>query len=180
MPTCAFRAPTSGDIFVSDGYRQSRVHRFTHEGVLKLSWGSGDLNFYDEGHWGSTAARGTGPGEFHCPHGLTVDKEDRVYVMDRSNDRVQVFDENGEYLSEWSIPSPNSAVIDDENIMHSASGGRVYLSTLDGKNIGAWGERGEEPWQFKGSPHGIWLDSQGDVYVAQVGAQNAINKYART
>ena len=178
-PTCAVRAPTSGDIYVSDGYRQNRVHRFTHDGELVVSWGKGELNYYDDERWGSTAKQGTGPGEFHCPHGIVVDKDDRAYVMDRTNDRIQVFDENGEYLSEWSIPEPNSAVIDDDNIMHSASGSRVYQSTLDGQNIGAWGERGDEAWQFSGGPHGIWVDSRGDMYVAQVGAQNAINKFAR-
>ena len=67
MPTCAVLAPISGDIYVSDGYRQSRVHRFTYDGDLKLSWGSGDLNLYDEDMWDSTAKAGTGPGEFHCP-----------------------------------------------------------------------------------------------------------------
>ena len=179
QPTCAFRAPTSGDIFVSDGYRQSRVHRFTHEGKLVLSWGKGDLNLYDEEVWSSTATPGTGPGEFHCPHGITVDKENRVYIMDRSNSRIQVFDENGVYLSEWSIPGPKQAVIDDDGIMHSVSGGQVYLSTLDGENLGSWGEKGDEAWQFTGGPHGIWIDSHGDVYVAQVGAKNGINKYAR-
>ena len=178
MPTCAFRAPTSGDIFVSDGYRQNRIHRFTHEGELVVSWGKGDLSYADENR-GSKAKHGKGPGEFHCPHGIVVDNENKVYVMDRTNDRIQVFDENGEYLSEWSIPSPNAAVIDGENIMHSASGGQVYQSTLDGKNIGSWGEKGDQAWQFTGGAHGIWIDSRGDVYVAQVGAQNAINKYAR-
>ena len=99
--------------------------------------------------------------------------------MDRENSRVQIFDENGEYLSEWSVPRPNQGFIDENDVMHSASGGQVYLNTLDGQLIGSWGERGPEKWQFTGGPHGLWIDSNGDVYVAQVGEPNGLNKYAR-
>ena len=179
QPTCAVRSPMSGDIFVSDGYRQSRVHRFTFDGELKLSWGSGAQNLFDLEVFGDDAPAGTGPGEFNCPHGITVGKNDRVYVMDRSNNRIQVFDENGEYQTEWEIPGPNQAVIDEDDIMHSASGQQVWVTKLNGEHIGSWGQRGEEPWQFTGGPHGLWIDSHGDMYVGQVGAQNGLNKYAR-
>ena len=179
QPTCAVRSPMSGDIFVSDGYRQSRVHRFTPEGELKLSWGSGAQNLYDFEVYGDDAPAGTGPGEFNCPHGIVVGNDDRVYVMDRSNSRIQVFDENGEYLTEWAIPGPNQAVIDSDGVMHSASGQQVWVTKLDGEHVGSWGERGAESWQFTGGPHGLWIDSHGDMYVGQVGAQNGLNKYAR-
>ena len=179
QPTCAVRSPKSGDIFVSDGYRQSRIHRFTYEGELVLSWGKGDLNLYDEEVFNSPATPGTGPGEFHTPHGLTVDKEDRVYVQDRSNARIQVFDAEGNYLSEWPIPGPNQSVIDENDMIHTASGGKVMVSTLDGNHLGAWGERGDEAWQFTGGAHGVWIDNEGSVYVGQVGAENGLNKFAR-
>ena len=179
QPTCAVRSHKSGDIFVSDGYRQSRIHRFTGEGELILSWGKGDLNLYDEEVYHSTATPGTGPGEFHCPHGLCVDDEDRVYVQDRSNSRIQIFDNEGKYLSEWEIPGPNQAVIDEKGMLHSASGGQVWISTLDGKHLGSWGERGDEAWQFTGGTHGLWIDNAGSMYVAQVGVENGLNKYVR-
>lgn len=180
-PTCAVRAPMSGDIYVSDGYRQCRAHRFSPEGDLKLSWGSGDWNEYDFAIYGHNPTPGTGPGEFKLPHSITVDKEDRVYIMDRENNRIQVFDANGKYLDQWFIKSPNQAVIDENDIMHVAADRRVaYLNTENGELIGSWGETGPEPWQFTGFTHGLWIDSHGDLYVGQVGAPNGLNKYART
>ena len=179
MPTGAVQAP-NGDIYVSDGYRQSRIHRFTADGELTLSWGSGDLTDYDETIHGSTATPGTGPGEFNLPHSVNVDAGGRVYVMDRSNTRIQVFDAGGAYLTEWNdVPSPNQATVDDDGVMHVACGPTIQLYALDGELLGAWGERGDRPDQFSGAPHGISIDSNGDVYVAQVGAQKALNKFAR-
>lgn len=179
QPTGAVLAPKSGDLYISDGYRQCRVHRFSPEGELKLSWGSGEWHEYDFAIFGHDPTPGTGPGEFKLPHGISVDKNDRVYIMDRENNRIQVFDENGGYLYEWSIPGPNQAFIDEDDIMHSASNGQVYVSKLDGELIGSWCSRGPEPWQFTGGPHGIWIDSHGDIYVGQVGEPNGLNKYAR-
>ena len=179
QPTCAVRSPKSGDIFVSDGYRQSRVHRFTYEGELVLSWGKGDLNLYDEEVFKSPATPGTGPGEFHTPHGLTVDNEERVYVQDRSNARIQIFDGDGNYLSEFGMLGPNQSVIDENNMLHTASGTQITVSTLDGENQGAWGEPGEKPWQFLGGAHGLSIDNAGSMYVGQVGVENGLNKFAR-
>ncbi len=180
QPTCAVRSPKSGDIFVSDGYRQSRIHRFTSDGELVLSWGKGDLNLYDQEVHNSTATPGTGPGEFNCPHGLTVDNEDRVYVQDRGNNRIQIFDNQGNYLSEWEIPSPNQSVIDDDGLIYTASGGQVRISNYEGEHLAAWGERGPESWQFTGGAHGLCLDNnEGALYVSQVGAENGLNKFVR-
>jgi len=179
QPTCAVRSPVSGDIFVSDGYRQSRAHRFSPEGELTLSWGSGEQTLYDLEALGVDAPAGTGPGQFNCPHSITVGNDDRVYVMDRSNNRIQVFDENGEYVTEWPMRDPNKAFIDENDVMHSASGGQVWLTTLDGEHMGSWGEHGTEPWQFSGGVHGLWIDSHGDIYVGQVDIPNSLNKYAR-
>jgi sugar lactone lactonase YvrE len=179
MPTGVVQSET-GDIFVSDGYRQSRVHRFTADGELVLSWGSGDRNNYEENIHASTPTPGTGPGEFNLPHSVTVGSDGRVYIMDRSNLRIQVFDSEGNYLDEWNdVPSPNQATIDDDGIMHVATAAGVQVRTLEGELLGTWGEKGDRPDQFSGAPHGIWIDSTGDVYVAQVGAQKALNKFAR-
>ena len=156
----------SGDIFVADGYGQNRVHRFTSSGELICSWG----------------ASGTGPGQFDLPHDVTVDRHDRVYVMDRSNKRCQVFTSNGEYITEWGdIAGPNDAVIDDDDVMHIPLGGGrgIQLMSLEGEVVGRWGEQGSEPGEFLGAPHGLWIDRHGDLYVAEVNAGNRLQKYAR-
>ena len=91
-------------------------------------------------------------------------------------------------MFEWSAPGPNQGFIDENDVMHSASGrtpidatsgGHIRLNKLDGELIGYWGERGPAAWQFTGGPHGLWIDAHGDVYVGQVGAENGLNKYAR-
>ena len=84
QPTRAVACP-SGDIFVTDGYGQNRVHRFSPDGRLRLSWGEA----------------GSGPGQFDTPHSLWVDGDERVYVVDRANGRVQVFTGYGAFIVEW-------------------------------------------------------------------------------
>jgi DNA-binding beta-propeller fold protein YncE len=86
-----FNRPTNiavgpkGDLYVSDGYGNCRVHQFSPSGQLKHSWG----------------APGRGPGEFYLPHGIAVAADGRVFVCDRESDRIQIFSPDGEYLSEW-------------------------------------------------------------------------------
>ena len=187
-PDMPFHSPTnaaispSGGFYVSDGYEQNRCHCFTHSGDLKFSWGSGDAVYYNMAvHGEPIGTAGTGPGEFNLPHGIAVDQSGQVYVIDRENGRVQVFTATGEYVAEWNdVPGGNDAVIDSSGVMHVATGpGQIILKSLDGETLGIWGSRGEEPGQFQGYPHGIWIDSNGDVYVAQVGAQLALHKFAR-
>ena len=183
-----FRSPTnatiavSGDLYVSDGYEQNRCHCFTSAGELKWSWGRGDAVYYQmAAHGEMTGVVGDGPGEFNLPHGIVTDSSGRVYVIDRENGRVQVFTAEGEYMTEWNdVPGGNDAVVDGNGVMHIATGhGPIILKSLDGETVGVWGERGEEARRFSGYPHGIWIDSQGGVYVAQVGAQLALDKFAR-
>ena len=102
MPTRMFRAP-SGDIYVSDGYRNARVHRFSSGGELVSSWGE--------------PGKG-GPGEFHLPHSLWVDSEGLVYVCDRKNQRVQIFSPEGEFVIQWEgLTEPVDICMDgDENV----------------------------------------------------------------
>ena len=84
LPTDVGFSP-GGDIYVSDGYGNARVVKFSSDGTYLSEWGS----------------RGTGPGEFGLPHGIAVDEDGRVYVVDRDNRRVQVFDGDGMFLDEW-------------------------------------------------------------------------------
>ena len=80
----------SGDLYVSDGYRNARVHRFSNDGQLKSSWGQP----------GKSEA-----GHFHLPHSLLVEN-DKVYVCDRENHRMQLFDLDGEFLEIWDNIQP--------------------------------------------------------------------------
>jgi sugar lactone lactonase YvrE len=170
-PGQPFNQPTravlsqSGEMYVSDGYGQSRVHRMTLDGEAIVSWG----------------APGAGPGEFNLPHDVTVDKNDRVYILDRGNLRCQIFNSNGEYLTEWAdLRSPNDLFIDSDDVIHIAEGGqRITVMTLDGEIITQWGEKGEQPGQFSNSPHGIWVDSHGDVYISEVIADKRFQKFVR-
>src|SRR5690606_37188730 len=74
-----------GSIYVADDYGNARVHKYDSKGTYLFSWGQS----------------GTGPGEFNIPHNLICDAEGKVYVADRENHRIQVFDGNGQYLTEW-------------------------------------------------------------------------------
>ena len=187
-PTRAVQSP-SGEIFVSDGYWQNRVHRFTQSGEHVLSWGKGEPVFNRDA-WSfykkeagdlATGIPSTGPGEFNLPHDVTVSRDNRIFVMDRENNRCQIFDTDGSYLEEWSdIRGPNDAIVDQNDIMFIAEGvGSVLVTTLDGDVIDRWGKRGDDDGDFRGFPHGIWLDNQEDLYVAEVGATHAIQKFAR-
>ena len=155
----------SGDIFVADGYGQDRVHRLSPDGEVVCSWGES----------------GDGPGQFNLPHDVTVDRNDRVYVMDRTNNRCQVFESDGTYITEWrDIAGPNDAVIDGDDVMHIAEGRTgMLLMGLDGAVIGRWGENGSGPGQIEGGLHGLWIDRHGDLYTAEVGAEDRLTKYAR-
>ena len=145
----------SGHIFVSDGYGQNRIHRLTPDGEVIVSWGE----------------TGKGPGQFELPHSLNVDDHDKVYVLDRPNNRCQIFNTDGEYLEEWGdLEGPNDLVF-DEDVIHIASGsGRVYLMTLEGDLIGHW---------MAGPSHGMWLDDRGDIYLAMLSNHERLRKYVR-
>jgi DNA-binding beta-propeller fold protein YncE len=156
-PTEMMVAP-SGDLYVSDGYRNSRVHRFSSQGALLDSWGQPGKEE---------------PGEFHLPHSLWVDKQGQVYVCDRENSRIQVFTGAGKFLSQWrDIVKPTDISFDAEEVVY-VSEQRPSISVLDktGKPLA----RFDTPV----SGHGLWVDAlTGDVYLASVGAKKLI-KYER-
>jgi DNA-binding beta-propeller fold protein YncE len=156
-PTEMMVAP-SGDLYVSDGYRNSRVHRFSSQGALLDSWGKPGKEE---------------PGEFHLPHSLWVDKQGQVYVCDRENSRIQVFTGAGKFLSQWrDIVKPTDISFDGEEIAY-VSEQRPSISVMEksGKVLA----RFDTPV----SGHGLWVDAiTGDVYLASVGAKKLI-KYVR-
>lgn len=164
-PTRAFLTG-SGDLFVSDGYGQRRVHRFAEDGTLTRSWGE----------------PGSGPGQFEWPvHSVWVDSRDRVHIVDRGNGRIQRFSLDGEYLDELSgLVSPNDIFITpDDTVYVTEGGGFVRIMTLDDNVLSRWGEKGEEQGQFSASPHSIWVDRQGDLYVGEVVAHDRFQKFIR-
>jgi DNA-binding beta-propeller fold protein YncE len=169
-PTHVALCPKNGDIYVSDGYGNSRVHKYDPKGRLLFSWGE----------------PGTDPGCFNIPHNIATDAEGRVYVADRENHRVQIFDDKGQYLTQLSnLYRPCGLFSDRRNggllyvgelpaaLAVSAEvpniGARVSIVTLKGELVGRIGGRfaGEKPGEFI-APHGCVVDSRGDLYVAEV------------
>jgi streptogramin lyase len=169
-PTHVALCPRTGDVYVSDGYGNSRVHKYDPKGRHLFSWG----------------APGTEPGSFNLPHNIATDAEGLVYVADRENHRVQVFDGKGHYLSQVNnlhrpcglfcerrhggllyvgeLPTHLAVNAEVPNL-----GARVSIVNLKGDLVGRIGGRfaGEAPGEFV-APHGCTVDSHGDLYVAEV------------
>ncbi len=163
QPTHAFVA-SDGAMFVSDGYGQRRVHRFGPDGKLEVSWGEA----------------GDGPGQFALPHDVWVDERGRVIVCDRENQRIQFFDRDGVYLTEWNdLKAPMQVYIRDEIIYLAEARQQISILTLDGETLTRWGSQGPGADQFTDSPHSIWVDSRGDIYVSEVTGQDKFQKYRR-
>lgn len=168
-----FRKPTdiafdsAGYMYISDGYENYRVHKYTPEGELVKSWGR----------------QGSGPGEFELSHCVRVDPDDRVMVADRTNNRIQFFDTEGNHLTEWTgLHHPDTIFIDGGGIVYIAElDQRVSIWTLEGEKLAEWGggEKSEKPGEFQGCPHGIWVDSHGDIYVGQVHTDGGLQKFVR-
>ena len=174
-PTHAVQAP-NGDIVVSDGYGQNRIHRFSAKGEHILSWGSGTVAFGVN----AVGPASTGPGELNVPHDVVVDGDSLVIVSDRENNRLQLFTLNGEYINMFGVTHPNKVQIDSDGVLHIGGGAGVEVWTKSGERLGSWGETGSEPGQFvRGSIHGIWLDGEGSIYTAEAGFNNRLQKFAR-
>jgi peptidylamidoglycolate lyase len=155
-----FKRPTDiawlpdGTFFVSDGYGNTRVAKFDKNGKFLMAWGT----------------RGTGNGEFNTPHSITIDKNRRVYVSDRANNRVQVFDENGKYLDQFPrITQPYHIRISDDQFLWAFSGplDKLMKYDLNGHLLYAWGTHGTTPGFFW-AVHEFSVDSDGNFYTAEV------------
>lgn len=172
FPTNVALAP-AGDIYISDGYGNARVHHFSPDGRLLASWGE----------------PGSGPGQFRVPHGIAVGRDGTVYVADRENSRVQRFSADGEFLAEWiEIARPCQVALDAAGRVWvaelgyragmwpgtfapspDATGGRVSVFDSSGRVLARFGG-GANP-TARGdffAPHDLGIDSRGDVYVAEV------------
>jgi len=156
----AFNRPTdvafglNGEIYISDGYVNSRVVKFSKEGRYITAWGK----------------KGKGPGEFNLPHSVAVDKQGRVYVGDRENRRLQVFDGNGKFLEEWThVGSPWGLDLQPDQTLFIADGynDRVLKVDLTGKVLGAFGGNGRMPGEMN-FVHHLEVDSAGNIYVGEI------------
>lgn len=146
----------SGELYVADGYGNSSVHRFSAEGDYISSFGS----------------PGSGPGQFRVPHSIRVSQDGRVYVADRENHRVQVFTEDGEFLSEWTdFKCPMGVHIDAAQVVYVTDQvPRISIYTLDGELLA----RGRT---FEGA-HQVYTDSEGSIYGIDT-ANQRIQKFVR-
>jgi hypothetical protein len=159
----------SGEFFVADGYQNTRVMKFDKDGKFLMTWGQ-------RGEQGKE----TRPGYFNNVHGVAVDPQTRrVYVNDRNNGRVQVFDENGKYVDEWSFGPRTYSDIhlfiipSDRNLWAFDRGtSKILKYSLDGKFQLSWGTWGDFAGAFWGV-HGMAVDSAGNVYTAAVDSGGA-------
>jgi len=162
-----------GELYISDGYGNARVHKYSPDGKLKFSWGE----------------PGTDPGQFNLPHNICCDDDGWVYVADRESHRVQVFDGKGKYETQWNnlhrpsglfMPKGKCPVcyigecgpVMGVNRASPNLGPRVSIVDNKGALLARFGDvagAGNAPGQFI-SPHGMAVDSRGDVYVGEVSA----------
>lgn len=170
MPTKVAVCPRTGNLFVSDGYGNSRVHKFDPAGRHLLSWGE----------------PGTDPGCFNLPHAVLLGPDGTVHVADRENHRIQLFDPQGHYLGQWNnLHRPIGLCADPgrEGLLFVAEaptgltinagvpniGNRVSVLSWSGALVGRIGTPlgGEALGEFI-APHGIAIDSRGALYVGEV------------
>ncbi len=166
-----FMAFLDDAFFVADGYANTRVVKFDKEGNYLMDWGMrGD------------PPNESRPGYMNNVHGVAVDVQTRrVFVNDRANNRVQVFDENGEYLDEWSFgPEPTDIhlfYIGADNVLWAAdrATSKILGYDLEGNLIYSWGTFGDFPGGQWGT-HGLSVDQEGNLYIAEVG-NGRVQKY---
>jgi DNA-binding beta-propeller fold protein YncE len=164
-PTQVALSP-AGEIYVSDGYGNARVHKFTPEGELMFSWGE----------------PGTGPGQFSIVHAVCTDKNGVVYIADRENSRIQVFTPEGKFIEAWTeMQKPQGFYLGPDGLLYTtekpvkrqdgATGflpPRVSIWNTSGRLLARWGgEDLAKPGNFF-APHGIWGDARGDLYVGEL------------
>jgi DNA-binding beta-propeller fold protein YncE len=144
---------SNGEVFVTDGYGNSRVVRFSAAGKFIQEWGRA----------------GSGAGEFNAPHSAIVDGSGRLLVCDRDNQRIQIFSQEGVLQDTWSGYTPFGIAIDGSGTVFVADGKRneIFQVDGDGEIVRSWGKEGTEAGQFR-TPHLMTADRQGNLFVAEV------------
>ncbi len=173
LPTDVAVLP-DGSFYVSDGYKNTRVVKFAADGRYEFEWGG----------------MGDGPGQFNLPHGIAVDARGRVFVCDRTNSRLQVFDARGKFLAQWKGPQigrPYGVDVGPDGHVFIVDGGDPAADTAErgkaveldaeGRVLDTFGSPGKRPGQFQ-TGHDIAVAPDGAVYVAE-GAGKRVQKFAR-
>ena len=155
-----------GTYFISDGYGGKRIAKFDPDGNFIMDWGSAPVD-----------PDNPGPGEFNNPHSIAISADRRIFVIDRGNERMQVFDENGNFLDMWSLRSPHwpesqntllvNHFIDTDGYIwvSNAPTSRLMKFDQDGNYLYGWGAPGMEAGRLACS-HGITTDQDGNLYIA--------------
>jgi hypothetical protein len=167
-PTDLFDRPTDvawdadGNIYVADGIGNARVAKFDKNGVFIKSWGS----------------RGNEPGKFATVRGIAIDAKGNVYVADGGNKRIEVFDRDGNFKTQFSnVGSPRALCITPAQVLYSSNsnppndidtGGEVYKLQLDGTIVGRFGRAGKAAKEF-GTLNAIDCRGENNLYVAEIG-----------
>jgi 6-bladed beta-propeller len=160
-----------GTFFVGDGFGNNRVVKYDKDGNYLMTWGT----------------KGTGPGQFHLVDAVTVDANRRVYVTDRKNGRIQIFDENGKYLDEWDgFTEPMQVLITQPEAdgkqyawVLDGAASRFSKYDLDGNLLDYWGTDADPDLVGPNGgayyrklvpgglawPHAFYVDPQGNLYV---------------
>jgi sugar lactone lactonase YvrE len=172
MPSAVLIAP-NGDIFVGDGHggaSNARVLKFSKDGRLIKTWGK----------------RGSAPGDFETPHSLAMDSRGRLFVGDRENNRIQIFDQDGTFLEEWKqFGRPSGIFIDRNDILYAAdhqSDAKTNPGFRKGITIGS--ARDGKVTTFildpdpNGSQEGVAVDVNGNIYGSLTGGM-ALKKYVK-
>jgi sugar lactone lactonase YvrE len=169
----------NGDIFVADGHMDGPVNRivkFSKDGTFIKAWGK----------------RGSGPGEFNLPHSITIDSRGRIFVADRTNNRIQIFDQDGRFLDQWKqFGRPSGVFIDGTDniyVADSQSNSRTNPGYTRGIRIGSAKDGTVtslipfvEPDPEKNNNNGVegvGADAKGNVYAAEV-STGLFRKYAK-
>jgi hypothetical protein len=168
IPGDNFNRPTdvawdsSGNIYVADGYGNSRIAKFDKNGRFIKSWGS----------------RGTGPGQFNIVHTIAIDAQNNIYAGDRENKRIQVFDTEGNFRTQYTnagapyaicvTPGPRQFLYtSNSNPSTGMENGEIYKMTLDGKILGKFGTAGKLLKEF-GTVHQMDCRSENELYVGEI------------
>jgi peptidylamidoglycolate lyase len=155
-----FNSPTaiaflpSGEFYVTDGYKNARVVKFSKDGQYIMEWGR----------------PGRGPREFDTVHSIAIDARGRIYVGDRGNSRIQVFDLAGNYLDEWDnlrFPQFHAISKDQHLWLSDGMNQKILKYDLDGHLLYSWGTFGDRPGEIWGVHH-FSVDSDGNFYTAEV------------
>lgn len=161
-PTDIAFAP-NGDLFVSDGYVNSRVVKFSPAGKFLLAWGR----------------KGKGEGEFVIPHNLRLDSQGRVFVNDRENKRIQVFDQSGKFLHQFGGFASYGLFISATDRLFVADGlaNKILIFTAEGEKLTEFGALGSELGKFN-LPHGITGSLDGALFVAEINGKR-VQKFVK-